>query len=240
LCGESGDQQDLNRWQAMSEEALALARSAGYPATIILCLGKLVELAFARHDYMQAAEVLQETLAISADSGWQYQLAIQLADIAGLAHMTGQQVRAAHVFGAYAAFRTRAGMPASIIERAQDDQFLAELRAVMAADAYAAAIAAGHALPLQEAIAVAKAILGEVLSPAAPPADAAPAPPYGLTTRELQVLRLLAEGLSDREIAERLFISPHTVMRHVTGVLGKLSVTSRTAAATLAVREGIA
>jgi len=189
---------------------------------------------------MQAAEVLQETLAISADSGWQYQLAIQLADIAGLAQMTGQQVRAAHVFGAYAAFRTRAGMPASIIERAQDDQLLAELRAGMAADTYAAAIAAGHALPLQEAIAVAKTILAEVLSPAPQPDAASPTSPYGLTVRELQVLRLLTEGLSDREIAERLFISSHTVSRHVAGILGKLGVNSRNAAATLAVREGIA
>jgi DNA-binding NarL/FixJ family response regulator len=53
------------------------------------------------------------------------------------------------------------------------------------------------------------------------------------------VLRLLVEGLSDREIAERLYISPHTVMRHVAGILGKLDVPSRTAAATWAVRNDI-
>jgi DNA-binding NarL/FixJ family response regulator len=63
--------------------------------------------------------------------------------------------------------------------------------------------------------------------------------PFGLTVRELEVLRLLVEGLSDREIAERLFISPHTVMRHVSSILGKLEVPSRTAAATWAVRHGL-
>jgi DNA-binding NarL/FixJ family response regulator len=62
---------------------------------------------------------------------------------------------------------------------------------------------------------------------------------YGLTPREVEVLRLIIEGLSDREIAERLFISHRTVMHHVTNILNKLGVNSRTAAATLAVREGI-
>lgn len=65
--------------------------------------------------------------------------------------------------------------------------------------------------------------------------------PHGanLSPRELDVLRLLVEGRSDREIAEALFISPRTVMRHVTGILTKLDVPSRTAAATRAIREGI-
>jgi DNA-binding NarL/FixJ family response regulator/transcriptional regulator with XRE-family HTH domain len=61
----------------------------------------------------------------------------------------------------------------------------------------------------------------------------------GMSRREREVLRLLVEGRSDREIATALFISPYTVMRHVSNILGKLGVTSRTAAATLAVREGL-
>jgi DNA-binding NarL/FixJ family response regulator len=63
---------------------------------------------------------------------------------------------------------------------------------------------------------------------------------HTLSRRELEVLRLLVEGKSDREIAATLFISPHTVRRHVAGILGKLDVTSRTAAATWAVRNNIA
>jgi DNA-binding NarL/FixJ family response regulator len=73
-------------------------------------------------------------------------------------------------------------------------------------------------------------------TPAAGPA--APEKPR-LSPRELEVLRLLADGISDREIAAVLFISPRTVMRHVAGILAKLGVSSRTAAATLAVREGL-
>jgi DNA-binding CsgD family transcriptional regulator len=63
--------------------------------------------------------------------------------------------------------------------------------------------------------------------------------PFSLTPRELEVLRLLAEGKSDREIAEALFISHHTVMNHVSRILGKLDVGSRTAAAAYALRHDL-
>ncbi|MGH2352813.1 MAG: LuxR C-terminal-related transcriptional regulator, partial [Chloroflexota bacterium] len=61
----------------------------------------------------------------------------------------------------------------------------------------------------------------------------------GLSARELDVLRLLVEGHSDREIGEALHISPRTVMRHVTGILNKLGVSTRTAAASQAFRQGL-
>ncbi|MDP9365418.1 MAG: LuxR C-terminal-related transcriptional regulator, partial [Chloroflexota bacterium] len=67
---------------------------------------------------------------------------------------------------------------------------------------------------------------------------AALAPP--LTRREREVLGLLVEGRSDREIGEALFIGHRTVSTHVANILAKLRVDSRTAAATLAVRRGLA
>jgi DNA-binding CsgD family transcriptional regulator len=63
--------------------------------------------------------------------------------------------------------------------------------------------------------------------------------PAGLTTRERQVLALLYEGLSDREISQRLFISERTVGHHVSAVLSKIGVSSRTAAAREAARMGV-
>jgi DNA-binding NarL/FixJ family response regulator len=53
------------------------------------------------------------------------------------------------------------------------------------------------------------------------------------------VLRLVAEGLTNRQIAEQLVVSEHTVHRHVTSILRKLHLPSRTAAATYAVRTGL-
>jgi DNA-binding NarL/FixJ family response regulator len=62
----------------------------------------------------------------------------------------------------------------------------------------------------------------------------------GLTSRETDVLRLLVEGRSDREIGEELYISTRTAQGHVSHIFDKLGVNSRAAAVAIAVREGIA
>jgi DNA-binding CsgD family transcriptional regulator len=71
------------------------------------------------------------------------------------------------------------------------------------------------------------------------PRPATRAAPAGLTPREQEVLALLAGGLADREISQRLFISERTVHHHVSAVLSKIGVSSRTAAAARAAKLGI-
>jgi pimeloyl-ACP methyl ester carboxylesterase/DNA-binding CsgD family transcriptional regulator len=73
----------------------------------------------------------------------------------------------------------------------------------------------------------------------AAPARESPAEVEELSAREREVLRLVAEGLSDADIAERLVLSPHTVHRHVANILRKLDLHSRAAAAAHAARAGI-
>src|SRR5690606_19093664 len=63
---------------------------------------------------------------------------------------------------------------------------------------------------------------------------------FGLSPREIEVLRLVAVGESNRSIAARLFISERTVERHLSNILAKLNVPSRTAAAAFAIRQGLA
>ena len=99
----------------------------------------------------------------------------------------------------------------------------------------ARAIAAGERLGLEGAVAEALALLAL----AREPADTAAAPAaiaVSLTTREMEVLRYLVEGLSDREIAEALSISRRTAGGHVANLMAKLGVGSRSAAAVAAVR----
>jgi DNA-binding CsgD family transcriptional regulator len=74
---------------------------------------------------------------------------------------------------------------------------------------------------------------GLAQAPTAPPDE------FGLTPRELEVLRLLVEGRSNRQIAEQLFISGKTVSVHVTNILAKLGVHSRLEAAAMARRLGL-
>jgi DNA-binding CsgD family transcriptional regulator len=78
------------------------------------------------------------------------------------------------------------------------------------------------------------ALRGELAAPAAPTW------PAGLTGREVEVLRLIAAGHSNRAIAEALFISPNTVLRHVSNIFAKIGVANRAEAAAYATRQGLA
>jgi DNA-binding NarL/FixJ family response regulator len=74
---------------------------------------------------------------------------------------------------------------------------------------------------------------------AASRSDGGPTAPFGLSEREREVLALVASGDSNREIGEKLFISPRTASVHVSNILGKMGASSRVEAATLALRLGL-
>jgi NarL family two-component system response regulator LiaR len=82
---------------------------------------------------------------------------------------------------------------------------------------------------------IARKVLGELARPPQEPLTVDP-----LTERELDVLRLVAQGKSNKEIAEQLVIADMTVRAHVSNILGKLHLASRTQAALYALRQGIA
>jgi DNA-binding NarL/FixJ family response regulator len=97
----------------------------------------------------------------------------------------------------------------------------------------------GGALALEQAVAAAEAELSGWARAVAAGEPGAVATPFSLTPRELDVLRLLAAGRSDREIGEALFISHRTVHRHVAGVYAKLGVSTRAAAGRVAQGAGL-
>ncbi len=86
---------------------------------------------------------------------------------------------------------------------------------------------------------VAKKLMLAVAAKEEPPASRSAAPFAELTEREAEVLCLIANGLNNREIAERLVISEKTVKTHVSSILGKLHVEDRTQAAIYALRQGL-
>jgi DNA-binding NarL/FixJ family response regulator len=112
-------------------------------------------------------------------------------------------------------------------------------RTVLGDDAFAAVWAAGRALSLEEAATVARAVAAAAMmpNPTTSPPDVATR--HGLTPRELEVLRLVAAGRSNAQIAHTLSISPRTVTTHLTKIFTKLRVSSRTGAVAAARRRNL-
>jgi DNA-binding CsgD family transcriptional regulator len=159
-----------------------------------------------------------------------------LEGLAQVAVGLGDSARGATLLGAAGALRELIDSPVLKPRRERHARTIAAIQAGVGGDAFAAAFAAGRRLTLEAAVRYA-------LEPEAPspeqPSSAKAVGTASLSARELEVLRLVVEGLTDREIAQRLSISHRTVGNHVTNILTKLDLDSRTAAATWAVRHGV-
>jgi predicted ATPase/DNA-binding CsgD family transcriptional regulator len=239
LARMAGGPRDTDRRQAMYDEVVALGRAAEDPNNISLGLRGLAEVALERGAYQQTAGLLAPSLAINADGGLHWGLPPDLAAVAQLAQAVGRHDAAAQLLGAHDALRERMGLPVWPAERAAYDQLVTTVRAAMPDDTYAALRATGQARPLEDVLALAKDVLAVAAALDPVPAAVPTSAPHGLTRREGELLRLLADGMTDREIADRLSISHYTVMRHVSSILNKLAVPSRTAAASFALRHGL-
>ncbi|MGH3146477.1 MAG: response regulator transcription factor [Rubrobacter sp.] len=142
--------------------------------------------------------------------------------------MRGMPIRAARLWGAAEALREQMGMALSKFDLAASgyELELAAVRSALSEASFEAAWAEGRAMTPEQAIEYA---LSESVTPREEVA-------HPLTRRELEVLRLVAGGMSNQQIAASLVLSEHTVHRHVANVLGKLGVSSRAAAVAEAAR----
>jgi DNA-binding CsgD family transcriptional regulator/tetratricopeptide (TPR) repeat protein len=132
---------------------------------------------------------------------------------------------------------TRARVPLPVeVESAESAEAMArdERKPVAVGPGQRVAVGPGRA-PGQSSLDIAREIDERVISVL----RRGPADRYGLSPREREVLNILAEGRTDRDIAGRLFISERTVHVHVRRILAKLGVSSRTEAAGVAIREGL-
>jgi len=213
-----------------------------------LTLRDLAVLAADQGDYRGAQAWLAESLEIWQAGGTPAGIAQGLECAAWLAGRQGQLDRAARLWGAAEAWREAHGVPMPPVARSAYDQAVAATRAQVDAATWATAWAAGRALDVHAAVAEARDWAGAaaVAEAGAPPAPASTMPatpaehpggeyPAGLTTREVAVLRLVAQGLTNVQVARELALSPHTVNVHLRSIYSKLDVPSRAAATRFAV-----
>jgi DNA-binding CsgD family transcriptional regulator len=232
---------DLAAAAAHLEAALAWRRDRGSVANLTVPLNPLGLVACDRGDHRAAAALLAEGLTRWEQDGGRSRevLAEWLAAVARLAACRGRPGTAGRLYGAAEALYEAIGEPLVVPPRSLYRRHVDALRDTLGAEAFAATWAAGRALPLEQAIEEARAVTADpVAAEAAPPAGAPNASP-ALTPREREVLRLLADGKTDREIAEALFVSRRTINAHVASILGELGVHSRRDAVAEARQRGL-
>jgi non-specific serine/threonine protein kinase len=228
LAGIAKDQGDYARATALYEESLTIARSLEDRHGAANALGNLAHVAFAQGDLGRATAQYQECLVVFQDLGDQEAIVECLQALAGVAaaHAPAQ---AARLLGATEAIRDAIGAPVAPPARDDYDRLVASLRTRLGDGACRTAWTVGRSLLIEQAIA-------EALAVGPPPASTPNAP---LTPREQQVARLIADGLTNRQIAAALGIAERTADTHVARLLAKLGVHTRTAAAA-AIHTGLA
>jgi ATP/maltotriose-dependent transcriptional regulator MalT len=220
-------------------EAIRRQRKLGYSWALGDTLRIAGDIAQERGDYEEALAAYRESLLLTNDHGDLRFLTNAFAGIADVAASRGnppEQVVQLHAVTAL--LREQIGADVESWQRARHERALENVRALLSPEAFAEAWEAGETLSHDDAVAIALAAAGPLEVRTSPAALTDPAA-FGLTGRELDVLRLIARGMRDREIADELSISTRTVGGHVTNLLAKLDVDSRTAAAAFAVRHGL-
>jgi DNA-binding CsgD family transcriptional regulator len=232
--------QDDERARTLADEALHLCRQAEFATGMAITFGRLGSQALKEERYEEAEHFFREALALRLKLDDRYGMANQLTELAYVAAACGGAERAARLDGAAAALRRVTGAKITESHRAEYDRLVAGLQKTLGQDQFEAVWSASQAQTPEQVIATARKIISaELATPSSVSTPVAPPSSAGLTPRELDVLRLLVEGRSDREIGEALFIGTRTVQTHVANLFAKLGVNARAEAAAVAVRRGI-
>ena len=232
----SGKRGDYATARALLTEALTSWREQEDKVSKTDALSMLGEVLQRQDEPNQASEVYVECLLLSREMGDKARCVLVLHRLGGVAQSLGQYDRAVRLFAAATAAwdPARAARFTTLDDLAEQEHESAALRNLVGEETFARSWAEGQILTLDEAIEFALAVeepapLRDEHRPVTSPPTTA-AYPAGLTAREVEVLRLLAQELTYAQIAEQLVISRRTVNGHVTSIYSKLGVASRAAA----------
>ncbi len=233
--------------QRLLEESLAIFQERNDMLGRAECSRIAAQAALLRGDVPTARSLAETSLKLSSEVGARPVLARSLA-------LLGRVMVACGDLGEAGALYTKSlmlastlpqGMPTRVsipaVEPAEYERAVAAARTHLGEQAFATAWAEGRTMTLEQVLAWREAAsLPETLPRANPVTSVVSIPPSypnELTEREVQVLRLVAQGLTNAQIAHQLVVSPHTVHSHVKAIHSKLGVTSRSAATRFAVEH---
>jgi predicted ATPase/DNA-binding CsgD family transcriptional regulator len=223
---------DDERASARLRQALELAREVGYLEGVAWALHELAVIAGSD---AEAATMLAESLTVHVQLGDRWRAASVLETIAGRCADLAP-AHAARLLAASHQLRQVLTAPVPPAERPAYDAALASTQAALGDAGFAQCWDEGLRLSLDTAVGLARQAAGQ-LRPGGSAAEAGAR--YGLTEREVAVLRLVGEGLTNRQIGQRLFISTGTAAVHVSNILRKLGVSGRVQAAAIARELGL-
>jgi predicted ATPase/DNA-binding CsgD family transcriptional regulator len=219
--------------------AFATPDQAGLNIAYALHLVGMIDLVGGQHE--DAARRFLDASEFSKANGVIATAAELLDATATLVETRGADELAARLFGAGDRHNQETGNPITYPERIQYDAARDRVRSALGAARFLELLTEGGTLSMDDAFALMheslRGIFEEQPAPLPPFPVFGSTQPFGLTSRETEVLRLVAMGRSDREIAELLYISHGTARTHVRNILDKLDAPNRSAATSIALRE---
>jgi predicted ATPase/DNA-binding CsgD family transcriptional regulator/Tfp pilus assembly protein PilF len=222
---------DLSRAEALYNESLALWRSVSGNPGIASSLHKLAQTARRRGNVSEAGRLLSESLELQTEIGNKQGIVECLAALAGLALEWAPAERAVELLAAAEVAVSQLGAPLAPADAVDFERDRSRGQASLDTSTWAAAYQRGSELTVNEALTLAQA------PPASTAAKHGSARGGVLSSREIQVVELIAKGLSNREIAQALVISDKTAANHVEHIMTKLDLRSRAQVAVWAVQQ---
>ncbi len=235
---------DISSARAQIEKSILLYREIGQRRALAESLAILARIVLSQGEKTEARALYDESREIAIELNHIWLIAACLEGRAGIAAEEGQLTWAVQLWGVADALRETIRVPIPLIERAEYERSIATARTHLGEKDFSAAWEAGRAMTPEQAITwQGNAIIAPLAAPDTSSSSTYPAAstyPVGLTAREVEVLRLVARGLTSGEIALELKISEKTVAHHLTHIFNKTSSENRAAAAAFAIRHGLA
>ncbi len=230
--------------RSLTEQALALFQEMKLQDGTALSLYALAEVAAVGGDSARSQALYEQGVGVASKAGDKRTITSGLEGLAATVAAQGNHTWAARLWGTAEALREAIGMPLPPVEHVSYNRAVAAVRTELGEQAFAAAWVQGRTQSPEQGLATA----GQVILPAStlversssPTPASPPSYPDRLTAREVEVLRVVAQGLTNEQVAERLVISPRTVDTHLTSIYGKIGVSSRAAATRYAIEHHLA